>query len=78
MAGQRGANRNIGGLAIADFAHHDDVGGLPDDVAQTRRKRQPDLRIHVNLVDPVHLIFDRVLDGDDLLVGLVDALERGV
>ena len=41
-------------------------------------ERQPDLRIHVDLVDPVHLIFDRVFDGDDLLVGLIDALQRGV
>ena len=39
---------------------------------------QPDLRIHVDLIDPVHLIFDRVFDGDDLLVGLIDALERRI
>ena len=42
------------------------------------REGQPDLRIHVDLVDAVHLIFDRVFDGDDLLVGLVDALERRI
>ena len=41
-------------------------------------KRQPDLRIDVDLVDAVHLIFDRIFDGDDLLVRHVDALERGV
>ena len=39
---------------------------------------QPDLRIHVDLVDPVHLIFHRIFDGDDLLVGLIDALQRGI
>ena len=39
---------------------------------------QPDLRIHVDLVDPVHLIFDRIFDGDDLLVGLIDALQRRI
>ena len=41
-------------------------------------ERQADLRIDVDLVDPVHLVFHRVFDGDDLLVRQVDALERGI
>ena len=43
-----------------------------------RGEGQPDLRIDVDLVDPVHLVFHRIFDGDDLLVRQVDALERGV
>jgi hypothetical protein len=33
---------------------------------------------HVQLVDPVHLVFHGILDRDDLLVRQVDALERGI
>ena len=33
------------------------------------RERQPDLRMHLNLVDAFELIFDRVFGRDDLDVG---------
>ena len=78
VAGQGGTDGHIGGLAIADFTDHDHVRVLTHDVPQPGCEGQTDLRIDVDLVDPVHLIFDRVLDGDDLLVGLVDALQRRV
>src|SRR5258708_32260496 len=32
----------------------------------------------IYLVDAGHLVFDRVLDRDDLHVGLVEAVERGI
>ena len=41
-------------------------------------KGHADLRIHLHLVDAVHLIFDRLLDGDDLAIGFVDVIETGV
>ena len=41
-------------------------------------KGHADVRIHLHLVDAVHLILDRLLDGDDLAVGLVDVIEAGV
>ena len=78
VAGERGADGDIGRLAVADFAHHDDVRVLAHDVAQAGGEGQPDLRIHVDLVDAVHLVFDRIFDRDDLLVGQVDALQRGI
>jgi len=53
-------------------------GSWAHDVAQAGGEGQPDLRIHVDLIDPVHLIFHGIFDGDDLFVGLIDALERGI
>src|SRR6185369_4817054 len=78
VAGQRGAYGDVGGFAVADLADHDDVGILADDVPQSAGEGQPDLRIDVDLVDAVHLVFHRIFDGDDLLVRQVDAFERGV
>ena len=65
-------------LHVADLAHHDDVRVLAHDRAQRVGEGEVDLRLHLDLVDARHLVFDRVLDGDDLHVGLVEAVERGV
>src|ERR1035441_1499196 len=78
VAGEGGADGDIGGFAVADFAHHDDVGILADDVAQAAGEGEADLRIDVDLVDAVHLVFDGIFDGDDFLVGQVDSLEGGI
>ena len=78
VAGERGADGDIGGFAVADFTHHDDVRVLAHDVAQARGEGQADLRVDVDLVDPVHLVLHRIFDGDDLLVGKVDAFERRI
>ena len=43
-----------------------------------RPKRQVDLLLHLHLVDPRQAVLDRVLDGDDLVLGRVDLLQRGV
>jgi hypothetical protein len=60
------------------FADHDHVRILAHDVAQAGGKGQPDLRIHMDLVDAIHLVFDGVFDGDDFLVRNIDALERRI
>ena len=39
---------------------------------------RPGLRVDLDLGDALDLVLDRVLDGDDVLVGRVDLLERGV
>src|SRR5260370_1951067 len=78
MASEGGANGDVGGRAVEYFANHNHIPILADDVPQSGCKGEADLRIHVDLVDTVHLIFDRVLDGDDLLVGDVDAFQRRV
>ena len=59
------------GLEVAHFADHDDVRVLAhDDAAQRVGEVQPDLRLGLDLVDALDLVFDRVLDGDDLDVRL--------
>ncbi len=78
VAGERRADRDVGRLAVANLAHHDDVRILTHNVPQPGSKRQPDLRVHVELVDPVHLVFDRIFNRDDLLVALIDPLQRRI
>src|SRR5262249_23882629 len=78
VAGERSLDGDLRRLGVADLAHHDDVGVLAHDRAQPAREREPDRRLHVDLVDAEELVLDRVLDGDDLLVGSVDLVERTV
>src|SRR2546428_15193 len=76
VAGERRLDRDLGRLGVADLAHHDDIGVLADDRAQPVREGEPDLRLHVDLVHAEELVFDRILDGDDLLVGRVILVRR--
>src|SRR5205823_9838664 len=66
MARKSGPDRNVGSLEIANLSDHDDVGILTDDVTQSRSECKTDLRIHVDLIDAIHLILDRIFDRDDL------------
>src|SRR5438045_1969765 len=65
-------------LEIANFANHDDVRCLAQDRTQGRRKCHADLRIYLHLVDPSHLIFDGLFNGNDLSVWFVDVVETGI
>jgi hypothetical protein len=65
-------------FTVADFSDHDDVGILPENRPQACRKRQIDFRIHLHLADAEQLIFDRILDGDDVFVRRIDVAERGI
>jgi hypothetical protein len=53
-----------GGLGVADLAHHDDVGILAQDRPQAAGEGEPDPLVDLHLVDPGHLVLDRVLQGD--------------
>jgi hypothetical protein len=78
MAGERGLDRDAAGFQIAHFADHDHVRILAHDRAQRAGEIQPDLRLHLDLVDAFELVFDRILDRDDLHVRRVDLRQRGV
>ena len=78
VAGQRRLDGDLRGLEVADLADHDDVGVLPQDRAQRVGEGEADLRLHLDLVDAGQLVLDRVLDGEDLHVGLVQPVERRV
>src|SRR5205814_7303218 len=78
VTGQRRFYRNIGGLVVANFTHHHDVGVLPQDRAQSRGKIQPDVVAHRNLIDSAELVLDRVLHRHDVVLRVVQLLENGV
>ena len=78
MAGQRGLDRDLRSLDIADLADEDDVRVLTQDGAQPARKGETDARIDLDLADPRQLDFDGVFDGDDVPVDRVDPRERAV
>ena len=78
MPGEGGLDGDLGRLQIADLTDHDHVGVLPDDVTEPGREGEADLRPDRDLVDAFQLVFDRVLDGDDLEVRAVDLVEAGV
>ena len=66
------------GLDVADLADHDDVGVLAQDRAQDMREAEADLRLDLDLAHAVELVFDGVLDGEELLVGQVEVAQRGI
>ena len=74
VACKRRADRDVGGFKIADLADHDHIRILPHDVTQSRGERQTDLRIDMDLIDAVHLVLDRIFNGDDLAIRDIDAL----
>ena len=61
MAGECRLHRDLRGFGVAHLADHDDVGILTHDGTQRRRKGQADLAIHLHLVDPEQLVFNRTV-----------------
>ena len=66
VAGQGRLDRDLGGLEVSDLTDHDDVRILPQEGAQGGREVEPDLLVHLDLVDAGQVEFDRVLGGDDV------------
>ena len=69
VAGQRRLHGDLRGFRIADLAHHDLVRVVAQDRAQAAREGQAFLLVDRNLQHARQLVFDRVLDGDDLVAG---------
>ena len=65
MTGERGLDGDVGRLLVANFAHEDDVGVLPEEGAQSRGKGEANLPVHLHLVDAGERVLDRVLRGAD-------------
>src|ERR1039458_7339939 len=78
VAGERRVDGDLGGLLIADLAHHDLVGIVAQNGPQTAREGEALLLVHRDLRDALDLVFDRVLNGDDLIFVVLDLAERGV
>src|SRR3990170_1057238 len=78
VAGERRLDRDLGGLRVPDLAHEDNIRVLPENGTESGGKAQMDLCIHLYLTDPLELVFDGVLDGDDVLVRRIDLRQRGI
>ena len=75
VAGQRGVDGDLRGLLVADFANHDLVGIVAENGSQTAREGQPLLLVYRDLRDALDLVFDGVLDSDDLVFVVLDLTE---
>src|SRR5262249_5694660 len=75
MPGEGSLHGNLRGFQIPDFSHQDLVRVLPQNRSQRRGKGYTNLRVDRHLDDAVHVIFDRVFSGDDLLRDLVELIE---
>ena len=78
VAGERGLDRVLRRLGVADLADHDDVRVLAQDVAQGAGEVDADLRLHRGLVELLEHHLDRILDGGDVELAGGDRLERRV
>ncbi len=66
MAGQRRLHGDLGGLEVADLADQDDVRVLTQEGPQQPGERQLLLGVDLALDEPVDVVLDRVLGGEDL------------
>ncbi len=72
MAGQGRLDPDPGGLGVPDLADHDHVGVGTEHRAQPGGEVEPRFRVDVDLVDPLDLVLDRVLDRDHVLLDRVE------
>ena len=78
MARHRRADRDLGGLLVADLADQDRVGIGAQDRPEPAREGQPRADVHLDLVDAGGHVLDRILDRHQRAVGRVQLLEGGV
>ena len=78
VAGERGAQPDLGGLLVADLTHQHDIRVLTQGGAQHAGEGQFDLGVDLYLVDARQAVFHRVFHGDDLFLRAVELGEAGV
>ena len=78
VPGHRRLNRVFRRFKVANFPDENDVRVVAQDRAQTRRERQTDFRVNLNLVDAVQLVFDRVFRRDDFRRFRLNLVQRAV
>ena len=74
----RRANRDVRGFDIANFADHDDVWVLPQNVTETFGECEIDLRFNIDLRNARQPIFHRLFDGDDAPLHGIDAGQEAI
>ena len=75
---QRRIDCDRGRLHVTNLSNHDNVWRLPQHRPQRRCKGHSNLRIHRNLIDSRQLVLHRILDRDQLSIGLVDRVQARV
>ncbi len=78
VTGERRLNRDLRGLGVADFADHDLVGIVTQDRAQSARECQALFLVDRNLRNTANLVFDRILNRDDLVFVCLDFVDRRI
>ena len=78
VPGERGFERDLRRLEVADLADHQHVGVAAQDRAQARGERQSGALVHLQLVDVGQPVLDWILDRDHVDLGPEDVAERGV
>ena len=78
VAGQSGLDGHFGRGQVSDFADHDNVRVLPQQRAQSFRKREADARLNLALIERGLDHFNRVFDGVDVDFVGSQTFQRGV
>src|SRR5688500_6997291 len=78
VAGKRRFNGDHARYSVSDFTDHDDVRVLTEHTAQSGGKGEPGPRVHADLRQALKLVFYRVFDGENILLGAVQLRKHGV
>ena len=78
MSGQRRLNGDLRRLQVACFAHHDAVRVLAQKRTQGTGKGQTDSFVYWHLHDPLQIVFDGFLHGQQLRIDSVDLSQTGI
>ena len=76
MPGESGLHRDFRSFKVANLTDHDDVGVLPQERSQASCEIQPDLIVHLDLVDSRKVELDGIFGGGKILRYLVEFRER--
>lgn len=74
VAGNSRLHGNFGGLMVSYLADHDDIRVLPQDRAQVAGKGNSRLHIHLDLVNTVQHIFNRVFHRYDVFLNGINRI----
>ncbi len=62
-------NGNFSRLPVSNLSDHDDVWVLSNNRPQCAGKSEFDLWFDLNLINAIDLVFDRILDCDNFVLG---------
>ena len=68
MSGHRRTHRDLSGLTVTDLADTNDIRVLSQDGTKTGGKGKTDLFINLYLGCTLHVVLDRILQGDEVRV----------